>query len=86
MGTLFLVSYAWKYGFAYLASLHRSPGTFSLDGSRSIYDMLEVQFPAQLMYFCAGILLLLYFDELMAPFPGCRHHYGVFVSSRSFLR
>ena len=42
--------------------------TFSLDGSRSIYDMLEVQFPAQLMYFCAGILLLLYFDKLKIHF------------------
>ncbi len=68
MGTLFLLSYAWKYGFAYLASLHRSPSTFSLDGSRSIYDMLEVQFPAQLMYFCVGILLLLYIDKLKLHF------------------
>jgi peptidoglycan/LPS O-acetylase OafA/YrhL len=68
MGAIFLFSYAWKYGFAYLASLHRSPSAFSLDGSRSIYDMLEVQFPAQLMYFCAGILLLLYFDRLKFHF------------------
>jgi peptidoglycan/LPS O-acetylase OafA/YrhL len=65
---VFLFSCAWKYGFAILAAMHRSRSIFSLDGSRSIYDMLEVQFPAQLMYFCAGILLLLYFDRLKFHF------------------
>ena len=65
---IFLFSCAWKYSFAFLASMHRSRSVFSLDGSRSIYDMLEVQFPAQLMYFCAGILLLLYFDKLKFHF------------------
>ena len=66
---IFLFSCAWKYGFAFLASIHRSRSVFSLDDSRSIYDMLEVQFPAQLIYFCAGILLLLYFDKLKIHFP-----------------
>ena len=65
---IFLFSCGWKYGFAFLASMHRSRSIFSLDGSRSIYDMLEVQFPAQLMYFCAGILLLLYIDKLKFHF------------------
>ena len=75
---IFLFSCAWKYGFAFLASIHRSPSTFSLDGSRSIYDMFEVQFPAQLMYFCAGILVLLYFDKL-------KHHYWTIAIVTAFL-
>ncbi|MDR3558729.1 MAG: acyltransferase, partial [Candidatus Pacebacteria bacterium] len=65
---IFLFSSAWKYGFAFLASMTRSRNVFSLDGSRSIYDMLEVQFPAQLVYFCAGILLFLYFEKLKIHF------------------
>jgi len=40
----------------------------SLNDSRNIYSRLEVQFPAQLVYFMAGILLLLYFDTL-------KHHF-----------
>jgi peptidoglycan/LPS O-acetylase OafA/YrhL len=34
----------------------------------TIYYKLEVQFPSQLIYFCAGILLLLYFDQLKYHF------------------
>jgi peptidoglycan/LPS O-acetylase OafA/YrhL len=55
MGAIFCLSCIWKYGFALLASM---------ESSRSIYSELEVQFPAQLLYFSAGILLLLYFDTL----------------------
>jgi peptidoglycan/LPS O-acetylase OafA/YrhL len=68
MGTIFLLSCLWKYGFAWLASLDRSPDIHLLDNSRSIYSQLEVQFPAQLVYFTAGILLLLYFDRLKFHF------------------
>ena len=68
MVTIFVLSCAWKYGFAWLASTHNAHGMFSLDPSRNIYSQLEVQFPAQLAYFVAGILLLLYFDKLKFRF------------------
>jgi peptidoglycan/LPS O-acetylase OafA/YrhL len=64
MLAIFSLSCLWKYGFAYLATRGASHGLFSLDSSRNIYSQLEVQFPAQLAYFTAGILLLLYFDKL----------------------
>jgi peptidoglycan/LPS O-acetylase OafA/YrhL len=64
MGALFCFSFLWKYGFAFLASIASSRSVYSIDGSRSIYYKLEAQFPAQLVYFSAGILLLLYFDTL----------------------
>src|ERR1017187_873412 len=69
MGTIFCLSCLWKYGFGLLASIHRSHSASSLDDSRSIYSQLEVQFPAQLVYFIAGVLLLLYFDKLKHHFP-----------------
>ena len=69
-----------------MAGVHHGRAVhFSLDGSRSIYRQLEVQFPAQLVYFCAGILLLLYFDKLKIAFSEHRLHHGMYVSSRSFL-
>ena len=68
IGAVFCLSCIWKYGFAFLASTSKSHGVYSLDASRSIYSQLEVQFPAQLVYFCAGILLLLYFDRLKSHF------------------
>lgn len=68
MPTIFALSCIWKYGFAYLASLDYSRHLPSVDGYRSIYSQLEVQFPAQLAYFSAGILLLLYFDKLKMHF------------------
>jgi peptidoglycan/LPS O-acetylase OafA/YrhL len=68
MGAIFCFSCMWKYGFAFLASKYHAHGVYSLDPSRSIYSQLEVQFPAQLVYFSAGILLLLYFDTLKLHF------------------
>jgi len=68
MGTIFSFSFLWKYGFAFLASITSSRSVYSIDGSRSIYYKLEAQFPAQLVYFCAGISLLLYFDTLKLHF------------------
>jgi peptidoglycan/LPS O-acetylase OafA/YrhL len=68
MVAIFALSCLWKYGFAYLATRGAAHGLYSLDGSRNIYSQLEVQFPAQLAYFSAGILLLLYFDKL-------KHHF-----------
>lgn len=59
IGTIFCLSSIWKYGFGALASLDRS---------RTIYARMEVQFPAQLVYFSAGILLLVYFDKLKLHF------------------
>lgn len=73
IGVIFALSCAWKYGFALLASLHSSPSTYSLDSTRNIYEQLDVQFPAQLVYFCAGILILLYFDTL-------KHHFRTILA------
>ena len=73
MAGIFCLSCLWKYGFQFLDSLRNAAGVHALDGSRSIYAKLEVQFPAQLVYFSAGILLLLYFDKLKSHFRlmGC---------------
>jgi peptidoglycan/LPS O-acetylase OafA/YrhL len=68
IGTVFGFSCIWKYGFEFLAFANRPTGISPLDSSRSIYSQLAVQFPAQLVYFCAGILLLLYFDQLKSHF------------------
>ncbi|MGA1983720.1 MAG: acyltransferase [Acidobacteriaceae bacterium] len=68
MGVMFALSCIWKYGFAYLASIDSSHSAYSLDASRNIYSQMEVQLPGQLVYFLAGILILLYFDEL-------KHHF-----------
>ena len=62
MTTAFLLSCIWKYGFEWLDYVYSS------QNSRSIFAQLEVQLPAQFVYFCAGILLLLYFDKLKAHF------------------
>ena len=67
-GTIFVLSSFWKYGFAWLASTHHANGLYSLDTSRNIYAQLDVQFPAQLVYFAAGVLLLIYFDTLKLYF------------------
>ncbi len=61
-------SCVWKYGFAYLATLDYSRHGHAADNARSLYSQLQGQFPAQLAYFSAGILLLLYFDKL-------KHHF-----------
>lgn len=68
IGALFLLSCIWKYGFALLDTMYSSRGILSLDSSRSFYSQLEAQFPGQLLYFCAGILLLVYFDTLKQHF------------------
>lgn len=68
MATIFCLSCLWKYGFALLDSLYGSVGPDAAENSRSIYAKMEVQFPAQLAYFTAGILLLLFFDKLKSHF------------------
>ncbi len=68
LGTLFFLSCLWKYGFGYLASVESSRSIYSLDSSRSVYEQLQVQFPGQLLYFIAGVLILLYFDKLVGHF------------------
>lgn len=65
---IFFLSCLWKYGFALLDSLHGSGTLDAMDDPRSIYAKLDVQFPAQLVYFIAGILLYLYFDKLKFHF------------------
>ena len=67
--TVFALSCLWRYGFAWLAYVHRPVGIYSADAPRTIYEQLEVQFPAQLGYFIAGVLLLIYFDKLKSYFP-----------------
>jgi peptidoglycan/LPS O-acetylase OafA/YrhL len=69
VGAIFILSSIWKYGFTWLAATHNTHALFSLDASRNLYSQLSVQFPAQMAYFSAGILLLLYFDRLQNFFP-----------------
>jgi len=80
IGLIFVLSCAWKFGFGALASLAASHGGYSLDNTRNIYSQLQVQFPAQLVYFSAGILILLYFDKL-------KHHFGkiLLVTASAYL-
>ena len=68
LGILFFFSLAWKYGFLYLASLVGTPGLPVGETPRNFYEQMDVQFPAELVYFCAGILLLIYFDTLKRYF------------------
>jgi peptidoglycan/LPS O-acetylase OafA/YrhL len=68
MITIFCFSFIWKYGFFYLDSVAKSRALNSGYTPRTIYAELAVQFPAQLVYFSAGILLLLYFDRLKSHF------------------
>jgi peptidoglycan/LPS O-acetylase OafA/YrhL len=68
MTSIFCFSCIWKYGFAYLAAMDSSRHVNAIESARSIYSQLQVQFPAQLAYFSAGILLLLYFDKLKRHF------------------
>ena len=65
---VFAFSCIWKYGFAWLDHLQGAALGSGLDGPRTIFAQLEVQFPAQLAYFTAGVLLLLYFDKLKTRF------------------
>jgi peptidoglycan/LPS O-acetylase OafA/YrhL len=68
IGIIFGLSCAWKYGFAWLGTIYNTQAFLSLDSSRSFYFQMELQFPGQLLYFCAGVLLLLYFDTLKLYF------------------
>ena len=68
MAAFICLSCLWKYSFAWLAYTHGSSSAYSVDPPRSIYAQLDVQFPAQLVYFLAGVLLLLYFDRLKFHF------------------
>lgn len=68
IGAIFCLSCIWKYTFAYLAYVDPSRVINRTGGPHSIYKLMEVQFPAQLAYFCAGILLLLFFDKLKNHF------------------
>lgn len=70
VGIIFCLSTIWKYGFTWLASIHTSGAIYSMDASRNIYSKLAVQFPSQIVYFSAGVLLLLYFDKLKSHFLG----------------
>jgi peptidoglycan/LPS O-acetylase OafA/YrhL len=65
VASLFVLSCVWKYGFELLDFLYTPRAVYLRGESRSIYAQLGVQFPAQLPYFCAGVLLFLYFDQLM---------------------
>ena len=70
MGTIFGFSCIWKYGFEYLASVNPSRVIYTIAGRHNLYAKLSVQFPSQLVYFGAGVLLFLYFDELKLHFRG----------------
>jgi peptidoglycan/LPS O-acetylase OafA/YrhL len=68
IATLFALSCLWKYSFLSLAAWEDARRANAADHLRNIYADLSVQFPAQLVYFCAGILILLYFDQLKRYF------------------
>lgn len=69
IASIFALSVLWKYGFEWLAMLHNAQLPAGDDGARNIYAKLAVQFPAQLVYFSAGILALLYFQKIRTHFP-----------------
>lgn len=73
LGTLFFLSCLWKYGFVALGAIYSSPAVLSHDPTRNIYTQLAVQFPGQLQYFIAGIVLLLCFDKL-------KNYFGVILA------
>lgn len=68
IGAISVLSALWKFSFEWLAQLHNAQLPLGEEGTRNIYAKLAVQFPAQLIYFCAGILALLYFEKLRAHF------------------
>jgi peptidoglycan/LPS O-acetylase OafA/YrhL len=78
VGTIFILSSIWKYGFYWLGVLHSSPSTYTGDAPRNIYEKLDVQFPSQLVYFLSGVLLLIFFDKL-------KHHFGTILGITSVL-
>lgn len=68
VGVMFVLSLSWKFGFLWLSAIHNAGASFNEDAPRNIYQKLSVQFPAQLAYFLAGVLLLLYFEKLKNHF------------------
>jgi peptidoglycan/LPS O-acetylase OafA/YrhL len=68
IGVIFCLSCIWKYGFALLGTIYSLPGIYTLDSSRDFYSQMGAQFPGQLLYFCAGVMLFLYFDILKRHF------------------
>lgn len=64
VGVMCLLSLMWQYGMALLDVLYKRRLHIPGD-SRSIFKELSTQFPAQMIYFCVGILLYLYFDKLV---------------------
>lgn len=68
IAAIFFLSSIWKYGFEWLAYVHDVASGSTGGASPNIYSKLAVQFPAELVYFAAGVLLLLYFDRLKTHF------------------
>lgn len=68
IGLTVCLSCLWKYGFAMMDAMARTRTGYLYNGADTIYYKLESEFPAQLIYFCAGILLLLYFEQLKDHF------------------
>ncbi len=64
LGAAFFLSCAWKFGFAFLNEIHQSHAVHTANSSEGMYEMMGNQFPSQLIYFLAGILLFLNFDWL----------------------
>lgn len=75
---IFGFSSLWRYGFDWLANLHRAAVPLGVEAPRTFYDKLSVQFPAELSYFIVGILLLLYFDKLKENIPMVAIATGIF--------
>jgi len=80
-----VLSAIWKYGFEWLARLHNAAIPVGEEPARNLYAKLAVQFPAQFVYFAAGILLLLFFDKLKSHFALIAAITAVVFSSDQFL-
>ncbi len=64
IGCLFLISCLWRYGFAFLNARYLLEHPSLRSSGRSIFEQLQVQFPGQLIYFSAGLLILIYLDAI----------------------
>ena len=85
MAAIFCLSCIWKYGFAWLASMHSSRSIYSLDSSRSIYSQTGSAVSGAARVFQRGHIAFALFRQAEASFPDHCLHHGMSVSSRSFL-
>lgn len=64
LAVLFSLSCIWRLIFNYLAAMHPQD-----QQGVNLYHKLAIQLPGQLLYFIAGMFILLYFDKLKTLLP-----------------